>query len=500
MFNAFSILGVPINNLDSKEFVKQTLQLIDNYRKEHPRGDFATVGGFPVQYVTLVNLSILANINGWNWKQSRNPETIYILRKADIVSPKGLPIVWLSNLLGRTFKEKVRVTDFILPLAKALGHEKKTVYLLGEEEESTAEAADLLERQNPGLQVVGFVCPPIYIQGEQLVEANQRDALILEEINKTSPDVLFISLEHPKQEIWFERVRHKLRIPLVIGINESFDILTQKTQKFKLFRMLGSFGRSIWNCITLLYLLIPLIVYHWMNQFITWLATKTGNGKVAKSLLFLSPKRSIAVIRLPVSFNSNNCKEISQNIEEAFAQDILILDAQNTNHIDIEGIALLVKAWQRAKEINKEFYGFGIKKRICTLFRLHKVWDIFSNDICLNPAELNNCLLHYTEPSQLYDSVYQNEETLVLSFLGRLDNTQKYEEYLTKFVGILERDCVIDFTYCSFIDNAGFSFLLQLKQIVEGNGKKLQITKVSKSLYKLFKLAKLHKVFKLNLD
>ena len=387
--------------------------------------------------------------------------------------------------------------DLILPLAKALGHEKKTVFLLGEEEESATEAAEILESQNPGLHVVGLACPQIHIRGEQLAEAMQRDALVLEEINKTSPDILLISLEHPKQEIWFERVRHKLRIPLVVGITESFDILKGKTKrKFKPFKFLGSLGRYIWNGMTLLYLLIPLIVYHRINQFIAWLGSSPDDEKVAKSLLFLSPNRSIAVIRLPVSLNSSNCKEISQNMEEAFAQDVLMLDAQKTKHIDIEGIGLLVRAWQRAKEANKEFYGFGVKKRISTLLSLHKVWDMFSTEICSSSADLTNRLLHHTKSSTLYDSVYQNEETVVLSFFGKLDNAQNYEEYIGKFSGMLEKDCLIDFTYCSFIDNAGFSFLLHLKQIVEGNGKELQITNVSKQLYKLFKLAKLNKVFK----
>ena len=134
MLNAFSILGVPTDNFDSKEFVQETLMLIEKYRKEHPRGDFATIGGFPAQYITIINLDFLANANGWSWDQSRDPESLSTLRKSDIVSPKGLPIVWVSSLLGRRFKEKVRVIDLILPLAKALGHEKKTVFLLGEEE------------------------------------------------------------------------------------------------------------------------------------------------------------------------------------------------------------------------------------------------------------------------------------------------------------------------------------------------------------------------------
>ena len=103
------------------------------------------------------------------------------------------------------------------------------------------------------MHVVGLACPQIHIRGEQLAEAMQRDALVLEEINKTSPDILLISLEHPKQEIWFERVRHKLRIPLVVGITESFDILKGKTKrKFKPFKFLGSLGRYIWNGMTLL--------------------------------------------------------------------------------------------------------------------------------------------------------------------------------------------------------------------------------------------------------
>lgn len=490
-----SIKGVPITDLNIEDLVELILKDVEMYNKEHPRGDISAIEDYPPKFINTMDASIYAKVHQFSWRNVKNPELLSILRSSDFTTTDSLSIVWLSSLLGNKLQERISGVNLVSALAKAIGHQKKSVYLLGNDEETAEYASDHLETQNPGLQVVGLACPKININGANLVEESHRDELLLQAINLAAPDVLFICLDQPIKEIWFERVRHKLRVPIAVGIGNAFELLTEKVRKNSKHKQsnltsLRPLRQNLWGSAILLLSSIPLVLYHRFNQFAAWLRSGNENKKMEKTLLFFSPNRSIAVIRFPDILKASNCEEISQALEEAFAHDVLILDAKRTKHIDIEAMGLLLNAWTRAKMVNKEFYGFGISLGLMNLFKLHKVWDIISKVVCNEAGDVINRLQHHRQPSSLYESIFQEENQVVLSFLGKLDNTQNYDEYFSKYVSILyKKDCIINFSYCSYIDNSGFIFLLQLKQLVESNGKKLSMTGISRKLSYQFKVS-----------
>lgn len=500
----FSILGIPVEYLDTAETIEKIIELINIYRTEHPRNDIATKSGMPSNYISTMNLQFLSNVHGWSFRHVKHPELLNILRKSAIVTPDGMPIVWLSRWLGNPLKERVTGVDLVPLLAEVLGEEKKSMYLLGGDEKVSKQAVEHLKKVNPNLEIVGTACPHIFIEGQRLVLAQHRDSLLIEEINKASPDVLLISLGHPKQEIWFERIRRHVRVPLAIGIGGTFDFLTGKTKRApQWMRSLGLewlhrfyqepirlLSRYLYSAIHFFYLAFPLVVVHRLNQFYSYLTKTTNSYRVKDSLLFLSQKKSIAVVRLPEILASQNAQTLNQLIDEAFAQDVVLLDFQQTRHIDLEGFGLLVNTWKRAKAEHKKIFGFAVKWNVRLLMRMHKVWDLFSHNICLSPLVVTSQLAHDKEAPILYDTVHQKNNTLTLSFFGRLDNTQDSDSYLEKFIPmLLQKDCVLDFTYCTFIDNAGFCFLLKLKQFVEGNKNKLTIKGLSPQIVRQFRLA-----------
>ena len=47
--------------------------------------------------------------------------------------------------------------------------------------------------------------------------------LLVEAINGTEPDVLFLALGTPKQEKWLYRHRARLDVPVAVGVGASFD-------------------------------------------------------------------------------------------------------------------------------------------------------------------------------------------------------------------------------------------------------------------------------------
>ena len=77
--------------------------------------------------------------------------------------------------------------------------------------------ADRLSKQFPGLKVVGTYSPPFCSLTEP------QDSEVVEMINKTNPDIIWVGLGAPKQEKWMAEHIGKLSAPLMLGVGAAFD-------------------------------------------------------------------------------------------------------------------------------------------------------------------------------------------------------------------------------------------------------------------------------------
>ncbi len=108
------ILGIPVDNLTMEETVERIFAMIEAYAKD----------GRPRQVAT-VNVDFLVNTHSWGLKHTRHPELLDILRRADLVTPDGMPIVWASKLLGTPLKERVTGADLVPRLAEEAARRQK---------------------------------------------------------------------------------------------------------------------------------------------------------------------------------------------------------------------------------------------------------------------------------------------------------------------------------------------------------------------------------------
>lgn len=509
-----SILGITVDQSNAVEIVEKTNNFINEYKKLQPVESFHTTETPYSNFLTAINEDCIANIYSWGWNTVRNPELLSIFRNSKIITVESSAIVWLSWCLGNSLKEKVS-GDYLIPLlAEGLKENNRSLFILGDNEEIAEKAKNYLKKINPGLNILGTLAPKVFTKGDRISEARQRDALILEEIHKNAPDVLLVCLGHPKQEIWLGRVISKLQVPVTICSGDTLECITDhvkpalrglkaltlKEAARAFFGAKKSFYRNSYNMAHFLLLSTPLVICHRLNQLFVNLTRRNDSKNVKSSLLFLSENKSIAVLRVPEVLDGSNIKTLNHNFDEAFAQDAIIFDFKKTRSIDLEGIALLSGAWNRSKVENRYIFGFGMSWTLRFLMRLHKVWDIFSNDACSNPSEVAHRLFHNGMSSTLYESYHQNKNTLTISFFGSLDNKQDFNRYIQKLLPmIFQKDCVIDFTYCTLIDNMGFYFLLKLKQIIEGREKKLKIQGLSKTINNQFVIAGLKESFEINI-
>ena len=135
------------------------------------------------------------------------------LCRCDLVVADGMPLVMASKILGTPLKERVAGSDMV-PMLAARGYR---IFLLGASPEVSATAAHRLEEL--GAHIVGrYSGPPIPLE-------NFDNDRILAEIEEANPEILMVALGSPKQEIWLERNRHRLKVPVCIGVGGSLDFL-----------------------------------------------------------------------------------------------------------------------------------------------------------------------------------------------------------------------------------------------------------------------------------
>lgn len=141
---------------------------------------------------------------------------------ADLVLADGAGAVWAGRHLGHNVPERVAGFDLYNELLKLAAEKGYTSYFFGGSP-SVAEAAKAkAESMYPGVTVVG--CHDGYFKPEDVPQ-------IIEEINSSGAEMLFVALGAPKQERWIVENMDKLKPSILMGIGGSFDVLAGKMER-----------------------------------------------------------------------------------------------------------------------------------------------------------------------------------------------------------------------------------------------------------------------------
>ncbi len=132
----------------------------------------------------------------------------------------GTPVLWASRLLGRPLPEKISGSDLLVPLMARAAARGWRVYFLGGADGIAGRARDRLEREHPGLRVVGVSSPRIAL--DEALEQRER---IIQSVRETKPQLVVVALGAPKQEIWSHAVREALAPAVLVGVGASLDFV-----------------------------------------------------------------------------------------------------------------------------------------------------------------------------------------------------------------------------------------------------------------------------------
>jgi len=141
-----------------------------------------------------------------------------VLDSADLCVPDGMPLVWVGRLRGHELERRVYGPDLFLSFCRETqGKGYRHFFYGGAPGVPEALAAKLLE-QFPMLQVAGTYSPPFRAL------TPEEDSSVVDMIHRANADVLWVGLGCPKQELWMYERRDQLRVPVLVGVGQAFDI------------------------------------------------------------------------------------------------------------------------------------------------------------------------------------------------------------------------------------------------------------------------------------
>lgn len=147
-----------------------------------------------------------------------SPEYRRILNGARLVTPDGVPLVWILRYLGASNPSRVYGPDLTLAVLEKAERAGVPVGFYGSTDVVLDRLMSAIHQRFPGLRVPYAYSPPFgRITAEQ-------DACIVERINASGAAILFVGLGCPRQERWMGE--HSASIgAIMLGVGAAFDFI-----------------------------------------------------------------------------------------------------------------------------------------------------------------------------------------------------------------------------------------------------------------------------------
>lgn len=156
-------------------------------------------------------------------KAQDDPAFMYLLTQTALNLPDGVGLLLAARLQNASLRERVAGSELVYHLAELCAREGKRLFLLGAAQGVAAQAGDIFQHKYPSLEIAGTY------SGSPDASEN---AAIVEKINASRADVLFVAYGAPRQDKWIFRNREKFEtVRLAVGVGGSLDFVTGKARR-----------------------------------------------------------------------------------------------------------------------------------------------------------------------------------------------------------------------------------------------------------------------------
>ena len=149
----------------------------------------------------------------------RDPAFRETMSVYDHLLPDGMPLVWCLNRAGAGLRDRVYGPTFMRRFLETVPADS-THYLLGGSPECGAQLQKIFSQRNPGLKFAGSFHGKCNTDGRLEGAAEQQ---VIEELNRLSPDFIWVGFGTPKQQAWTKAHKHLLRRGVILTVGFAFD-------------------------------------------------------------------------------------------------------------------------------------------------------------------------------------------------------------------------------------------------------------------------------------
>lgn len=146
----------------------------------------------------------------------KDPDYCRVQNDAFLALPDGSPLVFVQRMRGFSVAERVAGPDLMPAIWKATENTKWKHYFYGSSLETIQALEHNLREKYPGLNIVGLESPPYRPLSEE------EESQMIERINASGADFLWVGLGAPKQEIWMNEHQNVFHA-VMLGVGAGFD-------------------------------------------------------------------------------------------------------------------------------------------------------------------------------------------------------------------------------------------------------------------------------------
>lgn len=162
-----------------------------------------------------------------------------IINESDLVIPDGIGLIYGSRIGKKPLKERVTGVDLSIKLLEIANKKGYRLYLLGGKDGVAKRAGENILKEYPNVNIVGYHHG--YFKGSHIGYKDHEEELnLIDNINGAKPDIIFVGLGFPKQEIWIAENKNRLNGRVIIGNGGTMDILSGDSKRApEIFQRLG---------------------------------------------------------------------------------------------------------------------------------------------------------------------------------------------------------------------------------------------------------------------
>lgn len=190
----YAILGVPVDPTGYEDATRQILEWGVSGDKK---------------YLCVANVHMIMEAhNDYIFRK--------IIKRADLVTPDGMPLVWTMRLFGEKHQTRVYGPTLTRYVCQAASESDLSVGFYGGSPETVKYLVKNLSREYPDLRITYAYSPPFRPLNPE------EDREVIQDINNSGTKILFVGLGCPSQEHWMFDHLGKINA-VMMGVGAAFD-------------------------------------------------------------------------------------------------------------------------------------------------------------------------------------------------------------------------------------------------------------------------------------